>query len=119
MDIKSAYRSINVHPDQVRYQGFCWDGEYYVSNRLTFGLSSAPYIFDKVSWFLRKVANKYGIVLIVNYLDDFLIIAHSWEECIRQRNLFVQILEFLGFQVSTGKLTEPNTSTVFLGITKR
>ena len=63
VDLKSAYRSINVYGDHTKFQGFSWnlgDGEqYYKSNRLTFGLRCAPYIFsrdfrffDSNSWLL-------------------------------------------------------------------
>ena len=121
VDLKSAYRSINVYGPHTAYQGFSWDFgdgvKYYKSNRLTFGLKCAPYIFNRISDFIVKIANFYGVEKIVNYLDDFIIIAKNEEECLRQRNVLIEIMEFMGFNISYNKVTEPSKVTVFLGIT--
>ena len=121
VDLKSAYRSINVYDPHTSYQGFAWDfGDgvrYYKSNRLTFGLKCAPYIFNRISDFIVKIAEFYGVKKIVNYLDDFIIIASTEEECLRQRNVLIEIMEFMGFNISYKKVTEPSRCTIFLGIT--
>ena len=121
VDLKSAYRSVNVKGDQTGFQGFAWNfGEgnrFFKSNRMTFGLRCAPYIFDKISNFLVTVARFYGVEKIVNYLDDFIIVASSEEECLRQRNVLIELMKFFGFKISDKKVTEPSRVCVFLGIT--
>ena len=54
---------------------------------------------------------------MINYLDDFLIIAPSAEECTRQRDIVTSTIQLLGFGVSWSKVTSPSQVTTFLGIT--
>ena len=121
VDLKSAYRTINVYGPHTEYQGFAWDmgdgKKFYKSNRLTFGLKCAPYIFNRISDFIVAVAEAYGVERIVNYLDDFIIVAGSAEECLRQRNVLIEVMQYMGFVISKEKVTEPNRVCVFLGIT--
>ena len=60
VDLKSAYRSVNVLASHAEFQGFAWDMgdglEYYNNNRLSFGLRCAPNIFNSLSNFLVKIA---------------------------------------------------------------
>ena len=51
---------------------------------------------------------------LVNYLGDFIVLAHTQEECLRQRDLLIELMEFLGFQVSANKVTAPSQVTPFL-----
>ena len=121
IDLKSAFRTVNVYAPHTRFQGFAWNSghgnEWFESNRLSFGLRCAPYIFDKLSNFIVKVAKGYGVSRVVNYLDDFIVIADSAEECLRQRNLVIEVMEYLGFEVSYKKVTDPARVTTYLGIT--
>lgn len=59
VDIKAAYRSVNINPNHRKYQGFVWDldGEdrFYTDNCICFGLRSAPYIFTQLTEFLVLV----------------------------------------------------------------
>ena len=92
-------------------------GDWYVNNRLSFGLRCAPSIFDKLSNFVVLVARSYGVERVVNYLDDFIVLASTKEECLRQRNILIEVAEFLGFNISYNKVTLPSRVTTFLGIT--
>ena len=117
VDLKSAYRSVSVFAPHAEFQGFEWEGAWYLNNRLSFGLRCAPSIFDKLSNFIVLVAKSYGVGKVVNYLDDFIVIADSEEECLRQRNILIEVAEFLGFVISYNKVTKPSRVTTFLGIT--
>ena len=79
VDISAAYRSVNVNPAHVQFQGFSWDfgqgPEFLVDRRLCFGLRCAPNIFDSLSSLIVDIAPSRGAKRVVNYLDDFLIIA--------------------------------------------
>ena len=81
VDISSAYRSVSVKADQVCYQGLVWDfgngPEYLQDNRMCFSLRCAPNIFDVISSFIVKIAESKGAPRVINYLDDFLVIAES------------------------------------------
>ena len=57
-----------------------------------------------------------GFGNIVNYLDDFLIVASSREECLRAQLTLIHLLHSLGFQVNWSKLSGPSQRVQFLGI---
>ena len=52
-DIKQGYHHIDMHPDSIPYLGFSWEvngvTKYFVFLVLPFGLTSAPFIFTKLS----------------------------------------------------------------------
>ena len=120
VDISSAYRSVNVHADHAHFQGLSWDfgdGPVWLRDlRLCFGLRSAPNIFNSISDLIVKIANARGASRIINYLDDFLVIANDAETCKAHRDIVTSTIELLGFLVAWNKVTEPSTVATFLGI---
>ena len=48
-DVEAAYRNIAVHPDDRFLFGMKWRGKYFVDLALSFGLRSAPFIFNSVT----------------------------------------------------------------------
>ena len=72
-DITSAYHHIDIFPDHRKYLGFSWnfDGitRYFQFNVLPFGLTSAPYIFTKLTRPLIKKWRSEGKTILM-YLDD-------------------------------------------------
>ena len=121
VDISAAYRSVNVHSEHTKFQGFIWNlegsDEMYIDNRLCFGLRCAPNIFSSISDFVVAISHLWGVQNVVNYLDDFLIIADTYEDCLRQRDIVIGAIEHIGFHVASHKVTIPSTTCVFLGIT--
>ena len=79
VDVSAAYRSVNVAADHAPFQGLHWDfGEgpvWLLDRRLCFGLRCAPNIYNAISNFIVRIANSWGADRIVNYLNDFLVIA--------------------------------------------
>ena len=74
----------------------------YNWRQLFFGLTSAPYYFTMI---LRDIAKKWrfdGIVLI-HYLDDFLIVAKSKMECLQQMRCVRADLEAFSFVLNLDK----------------
>ena len=57
-----------------------------------------------------------GYRTIVCYLDDFLIIASTYDECLQALNVILWLLRELGFQINYNKLEGPCQSLVFFGI---
>lgn len=53
---------------------------------------------------------------VVVYLDDFLIIGRTQEECQLAFSTLLQLLQDLGFQISWHKVTGPTQKLVFLGV---
>ncbi|XP_060080812.1 uncharacterized protein LOC132560179 [Ylistrum balloti] len=73
LDLQSAYHHIEIYPDHQTYLGFAWNFEgklrYFVFKVLPFGLSTAGYIFSKVTRELVKYWRAGGHRVIM-YLDD-------------------------------------------------
>ncbi len=68
-DLTSASYQVNLHHSSKTYIGFEWEGTFYVYNCLPFGLSTALWVFSKVTreiviFWRRKV------IRILPYLDD-------------------------------------------------
>ena len=57
-----------------------------------------------------------GFRAVVNYLDDFLIIGSTKEECQRGLVTLINLLHYLGFNVSWRKVVSPTQRITFLGI---
>ena len=49
VDIRSAYRTVLVHPEDRWLLGMEWDGQLFVDAVLPFGLRSAPKIYSAVA----------------------------------------------------------------------
>lgn len=104
VDIQNAYRSIMVHPSQWCYQGIRWPingvDTYLLDTHICFGLKCAPYLFTQVSNFVLRCLHRRGFVRSSVYLDDFLVVGKSKEECLNAQNCLIEILRSLGFGIS-------------------
>ena len=75
VDIKSAYRMVEVHPEDRLLLGMQFDGLLFVDSVLPFGLRSAPKIFNALADALEWTVRQAGVGTVFHYLDDFLIVA--------------------------------------------
>ena len=90
--------------------------EYFVDNRLCFGLSCAPAIFNRLSNAIVRMMSRRGFTAIVNYLDDFLIIGNTYAEFQNGLATLINLLHSLGFNISWKKVISPAQRVTFLGI---
>lgn len=120
VDIKPAYRSINISPRHRKYQGFKWTLEgvsnYYTDNCISFGLRCAPYLFTQFTEFLVRAMHRRGFHRIFGYIDDFLLIGADKKECEVILKVFLGLLRSLGFYVSWEKLQTPAQQVRYLGV---
>lgn len=102
IDLKDAYYLIPIATDHRKYLRFKHQGMLYQFNCLPFGLSSAPRIFTKV---LRPVAAKLrsnGHRSVI-YLDDFLLIGNTFNECNENIIETKKLLTTLGWKINSEK----------------
>ena len=123
IDLKAAYRSVGINPNHYPLTGLQWTFEgdenpsYLVDTRLMFGASQAVEIFHRISNAVVRMAQKrLPQAKIVNYLDDFLIIAPTYQECNLVMESLLDLVQSLGFEVSWPKVVKPTTIITFLGI---
>lgn len=120
VDISQAYRSIHINPRQWKYQGLRWEisGQmrYLVDTRLCFGISCAPYIFQTISNFVVKCMRRRGFSHVYAYLDDYILINQSFEQCATAQLTLIRLLHSLGFVIAWKKCNSPTQRIRFLGI---
>lgn len=121
VDLKSAYRSVKIHPSNYSATGLQWTFEgdtqptYMVDTRLPFGSRKAPAIFNRITQSVCRMMTRKGYSVVV-YLDDFFLVAATKEECTQALNVLLALLRGLGFQISYKKVICPTTQLTFLGI---
>ena len=88
IDLKSAYRSIPIHPSNYAGTGLKWKFKgnkvkftYFVDTRLPFGGKRSPEIFNRLTQAVRHIMAKKRFNAVVVYLDDFLVIGETKEAC--------------------------------------
>ena len=85
LDLANAYRSVKIHESNFKAMGlkWCFSNEdhynYMIDERLPFGASRSPLIFHSIKQAVRAIMAKKGFNTIVCYLDDFLIIASTYD----------------------------------------
>ena len=89
---------------------------YFVDTRLPFGGRRAPGIFHRLSQSVRHIMLRQGFHSIVVYLDDFLIIGRTKEECQHAFDTLMQLLLDLGFQLAPARWSPQCQQLVFLGV---
>ena len=83
---------------------------------LCFGLSTAPQVFTRVMAPVAVILHRLG-VRILRYLDDWLILAATKEQCLRARDIVLQVCSDLGIQINWDKsILTPSQETTYLGI---
>ena len=94
---------------------------FFVDKSLPFGASVSCSKFQQVSDGLRHVTEylvkRAGCTgRIINYLDDFLFIALTADNCNRMVNIFIDMCNQIRFPVAMDKTEWATNSIIFLGI---
>ena len=123
LDLENAFKHVMVHESDWHMLGFSWPDAngrnlYYFSRVLNFGLRSAPYLFDLFASTLLKFMHLNGVPedRVVRYVDDFIVLATSPQECQGYLDVMLSTCRSAGFSVQPSKVTTPSESTEFLGI---
>jgi hypothetical protein len=117
IDLSSAYRMVPVHPDDQPLLGIYWQGDTYIDRALPFGLRSAPKIFNAVADFLAWVLHVEGVLLLIHYLDDFLVFGPpSTTIAAASRVVVEHVFNNLNVPIAHHKTEGPSTCLTFLGI---
>ena len=122
VDLANAYRSVKIHPQEYPLTGLHWtfqgDDEptYLCDTRLPFGAKNSCTIFNSLTQAVRHIVEREGQVQLIAYLDDFLIIGRSYEDCQRGMNSLIKTLRKLGFSINYGKVVGPAQTITFLGV---
>lgn len=121
LDVKSAFRLIPVNPSDIPLLGFMLGGLLFFDTVLPFGLRRSPEVWDKhaglLAWILSDAFRARGLnVVVIFYVDDFLLIGPSFDAVREAVWLSVSIGNFLGLPWELTKLLGPASSLPFVGI---
>lgn len=115
IDLKDAYFLISVDKDDRKRLRFKWKSQLYEFNVLPFGICTAPFVYTKLLKPVLECLRSSGF-LSVNYLDDFLCIGKSYDDCLTNVNTTKSVLESLGFVINYKKsVMTPSKNCKFLG----
>ncbi len=98
IDLKDAYFHVSIHPQHRPFLRFAFEGRAWQYRVLPFGLSLSPRVFMKVVEGALTPLREVGL-RILNYLDDWLILAQSREQLGDHRDLVLRHLSQLGLRV--------------------
>ncbi len=99
IDLKDAYFHVLILPRHRPFLRFAFEGRAYQYKVLPFGLSLSPRVFTKVAEAALVPLREQG-VRILNYLDDWLILAQSQDQLCEHRDMVLSHLSQLGLQVN-------------------
>ena len=115
LDLQDAYYLVSIHESSRKFLRFLFEDQLYEFTCLPFGLSTAPYVFTKLTKPVAAYLRKLGFQSVV-YLDDWLLFGKSFADC--QRNVLETraLLSFLGFIFNDNKSAlDPSHRCKFLG----
>ncbi len=116
IDLKDAYFHIQVIQRHRKLLQFAFGGKAYQYKVLPFSLALAPRTFTKCMDAALAPLRLQGI-RVLNYLDDWLILAHSRELVSCHRDIVLRHIHSLGLRMNAKKsVLLPSQRTVFLGV---
>ena len=122
VDLRHAYRSVPISKDSWAGTGLKWqfrgsnEYTYMYDTRLPFGASPSPSIFQGITKSVTRMMKRRGFKAVCVYIDDFIIVADSFVECMAAFKALLALLLKLGFSISWRKVVSPTQKITFLGI---
>lgn len=117
VDLTDAYRMVPVSKQDWVHLGMAVGSDIYIDRSLPMGAASSCQIFqrigDAIVWLATSPTSN---CKIFNYIDDFLIMGSSEDQCKENLNYFLSICSKLRIPVSAHKTIQPTQSITFLGI---
>ena len=116
IDMKDAYWHVPVHRKFRPYLAFSAGGSSYQFRVLPFGLNIAPRVFSKMMKPVHSILSQRGVHLLM-YLDDWLVFAPSYEECVWMVGETLSVGASMGLLFNLPKShLDPSTSRQWLGM---
>ena len=107
VDLRKAYRSLPISRYSQQVIGLSWELNgrtiYMKDTKLPFGARYCVSSFHRLTQAVKRIMARKGYDLLVVYLDDFLVIAESQEECAQALLVLIQLLRKLGLCHSFGE----------------
>ncbi|KAL0183515.1 hypothetical protein M9458_019211, partial [Cirrhinus mrigala] len=116
IDLKDAYFHVSILPQHRKFLRFAFRGEAYWYRVLPFGLTLSPRTFTKCVDAALAPLRLRGI-RILNYIDDWLILAQSEHMAAQHRDVILAHMKELGLRLNAKKsVLSPLQRTTYLGV---
>ncbi len=116
IDLKDAYFHVSILPSHRKFLRFAFRGKAYQYRVLPFGLALSPRTFTKCVDAALAPLRLQGI-RILNYIDDWLILAHSEQLAVRHRDVVLAHMKELGLRLNAEKsVLSLFQRTTYLGV---
>jgi hypothetical protein len=116
IDLKDAYFHVSILPSHRKFLRFAFGGKAYQYRVLPFGLALSPRTFTKCVDAALVPLRLQGI-RILNYIDDWLILAQSEQMAVRHRDVVLAHMKDLGLRLNAKKsVLSPAQRTTYLGV---
>ncbi len=102
IDLKDAYFHISILPQHRKFLRFAFRGKAYQYRVLPFGLALSPCTFTKCVDTVLAPLRIQGIC-ILNYMDDWLILAQSEQLAVWHRDVVLAHMKELGLRLNAKK----------------
>lgn len=112
LDLAQGYLQIPLTEQAKEKTAFITQDETGQFERAIFGLMNAPFYFAKL---MKIIFGPYGKSLALNYFDDILVYARSWEELIQKLEQILSLLENAGLTLNVKKCRFGLESIDYLG----
>ena len=91
IDLKDAYFSVPIFQPHRKYLRFLWNFKRYEFTYLPFGYSLAPRVFTKIFKPIIAYFRFLGFRVVI-FIDDLILIASSYDECLQQLEILKSTL---------------------------
>jgi Reverse transcriptase (RNA-dependent DNA polymerase) len=115
-DVKDAFRTIPLSIQSRRLMGFHWRGVTYEECCLSFGLRTAPFLFNLFAEGLHWILATKLPCPIEHYLDDFIFILQNATNVAYTAKTYIEVTDTLGVPRNDSKDAE-GTEVIVLGYT--
>ena len=112
LDLASAYYQLEVEEEHKKYTAFTTRRGQFEFNRMAFGLTGAPFTFQKLMNMVLKTENWTSCLI---YLDDILIFSKTLAEHLHRTRIILGKLKEAGLKVSASKCKFFTKELSFLG----
>ncbi|GFX43004.1 retrovirus-related Pol polyprotein from transposon 17.6 [Trichonephila clavipes] len=113
LDLRNGFFHVDVDEDYRKYTSFIVPDGQFEFNKVPFGLSTSPGVFQRyVSSIFRDLTRK-GIV--INYLDDLVIPAKNEQEGLEKLKIIFEVAKKYGLEIKFKKCQFLKKKIEFLG----
>ncbi len=105
-DVKDAFRNVPVAPQHRWLLGFRWEGRYSKETCLSFGLATAPVIFNLFAEALHWIIPSFIRWVLCHYFDKFVAIFRSdisSERFVAETNAYIWLTNLLSLPKNDSK----------------